>query len=223
MIDTLNKFYSRNKSSVGIFVIIIAVGIISSLLLKRYETFILSLIMLPFIFGAKKINSPKHCLYYLIFAIISSFIWIEILRMFFKEAIALNINNADYQFLVSIIIFTLIFTLHFIILIFTVKEDIIKFVSFLIMTVSTIIFTFSTLIVNYMPLIEINQWLFENIFKDIELYDYFLQCYDGRIIVNIFIQVFTYPVWIASMLGLLLIEYRQYKRNLKDSNNKMTY
>ncbi len=64
----------------------------------------------------------------------------------------------------------------------------------IIATIATLIYTVDSAIVNALPLSSLNSQLISFLHMTNEDISYFYKNYDGRTLINVFIQIVTYPI-----------------------------
>lgn len=158
-------------------------------------------------------KSIRKCFFFLLSTSISSFfilvLLIDIVPSLFSKIDSLN----DLGMLIFILLYTFIQLVFFIIV--TVRADhIVARISILIIaTIATLIYTVGSAIVNALPLSSLNSQLILFLHMTNEDISYFNKNYDGRTLINVFIQIVTYPIWCNTMIATVTGELKAYRRN----------
>ncbi|MBS5799108.1 MAG: hypothetical protein KID02_05005 [Clostridiales bacterium] len=117
-------------------------------------------------------------------------------------------------------VFVIIYSLFYILLAIRTEIRTARFTILIVTTAVSIMYMVLTTIINFIPLNTCTLLILDFFKRDIELIN-ILENYDIRIIANIFIQLITYPIWLASLIGTTAVEGREYLKHKTDEIDKV--
>lgn len=119
------------------------------------------------------------------------------------------IEDTIHREAIKVISFLIIYCVLYIVIAFSAEIKTARMTIFIITSVVSIVYLVLTTIINLLPLSEYTIFLSSYI-SDQMVLDTLLKEYDGRVICNIFVQIFIYPMWIAALISGMVIEGRSY-------------
>ena len=119
------------------------------------------------------------------------------------------IEDTVYREAIKVISFLIIYCVLYIVIAFSAEIKAARMTIFIITSVVSIVYLVLTTIINLIPLSEYTIFLSSYI-PDQMLLDTLLKEYDGRVICNIVVQIIIYPMWVAALIGGMVIEGRSY-------------
>jgi hypothetical protein len=117
-------------------------------------------------------------------------------------------NNIILEAIASVGCFILIYSLFYVLVAIKAEKKVARLTIIIIATLITITYTIASLGINLIPL-SISNNIITNYSGSNEIVDLVLMEYDGRIILNSIIQIITYPIWICSLIGTIILEIRE--------------
>ncbi len=201
----MGKIHEKVTSKLGILFILIVLMWLSR---NTGLVYLLVASIIAFIYynelreGRDKVS---RCLIFLFFeaSLVALAIWVVIVpKLNFKGDILLNQA-------IKGIVFIVIYCLLYVVVAFSAELETARFTILIITAVVSILYLIVTTVVNLIPL-SVYAELFKQYIKDEVVVQAILSEYDGRVIFNIFIQIFTYPMWIAALIGGTVIAGRDY-------------
>lgn len=159
-------------------------------------------------------NSIKECLIFLLLtSVFSSMLIAVLLSDTTIRYLKISNINGDISLFIYIVLFSLIYLLFYALTIYIVENEVAKISIFIIATLITLVYTIASAALNYIPLTILNDFVCRYI--SAEDIDYFMKNYDGRTFLNFLVQFITYPIWVVSMIGTVIIELKEYLRKKK--------
>ncbi len=159
-------------------------------------------------------NSIKECLVFLLLtSVFSSMLIAVLLADTTIKYLKISNINGDISLFIYIVLFSLIYLFFYALTIYIVENEVAKISIFIIATLITLIYTIASAALNYIPLTVLNDFVCKYI--SAEDIDYFMKNYDGRTFLNFLVQFITYPIWVVSMIGTVIIELKEYLRKKK--------
>ncbi len=160
-------------------------------------------------------NSIIKCCGFLLKTSIMSLLILALLIYIFPS-ISMRVEKMkDLGVLIYIVVYTIIQLVFFIIVTFRAEHDVARISILILATIVTLIYTLGSAIVNAVPLSSLNSLLIQNLHMNTYDVIYFNKNYDGRILINVLIQIITYPIWCNTMIATVVGEIKQYKTNRK--------
>jgi len=160
-------------------------------------------------------NSIIKCLGFLLKTSILSLLILALLIYIFPS-LSMEIDNMkDLGVLIYIFVYTIIQLVFFIIVTFRAECNVARISILIIATIATLIYTIGSAIVNAVPLSSLNNLLIQYLQMNANDIIYFNKNYDGRILINVLLQIITYPIWCNTMIATVAGEIKQYKTNQK--------
>lgn len=208
----MNKINFQIVSLILFFTIAITASINQTLSLICALLMILSFTITMF---QETKNSIYKCCLFLFSTSITS-IFILVLLIYIAPSLFTRINTMnDLRILIYILFYTLIQLVFFIIVTLRAEHDVARISILIIATIATLIYTIASAIVNALPLSFLNNQLILSLHMANEDISYFNNNYDGRTLINVFIQLVTYPIWCNAMIATVIGELKAYKRKNK--------
>lgn len=218
--DNLIKRRINNK---GVLAVILGVIMLSiNLKINSVVIMVVSVSLMYFGIVYTKLkearNSIIKCLAFLLgTSLVGSILIAALIENMIVSNLRTSVFGGDIGLFISIILFSLIYLAFYVLTIYKVENEVAKISIFIIATLITLVYTIASSALNFIPLTVLNDFVCRYISaEDIE---YFMKNYDGRTFLNLFVQFITYPVWVVSMVGTVIIELKVYKNNIRIKSN----
>lgn len=117
-------------------------------------------------------------------------------------------NNIILQAIASVGCFIMIYSLFYVLVAIKAEKKVARLTIIIIATIITITYTIASLGINLIPLSICNKTI-ANYLGSTQIADLVLAEYDGRVILNSIVQIITYPIWICSLIGTIILEFRE--------------